>query len=57
LKGDYRFWTYIYDRIEGKIPLELLAPEVDLEAIRDHLKRLRAERNGQRAEEDEHEHT
>jgi hypothetical protein len=54
LRGDFQFWSYIFDRVEGKAPVVLQGPDIDLDAIRDALKRQRDERR--RAEEDEHEH-
>ena len=34
LKGDYRFVETLLDRTEGKVPVTINAPAVDLEAVR-----------------------
>jgi hypothetical protein len=48
MDGDYRFWSYLFDRIEGKIPVEIQEADIDLEAVRNRLKQLRAERDSRR---------
>ena len=46
LRGDFNFWKYIYERIEGKIPEPPESePEVTMEEV---AKRLRERKNAKR---------
>lgn len=44
LKGDHRFVETLLDRTEGKVPIQVQTPDVDLEAVREKLKAKRASR-------------
>jgi hypothetical protein len=49
-KGDFNFWRYIYERIEGKIPDVESEPDVDLKAVARRMAERRKERERLRQE-------
>jgi hypothetical protein len=48
LAGDFNFWRYLYEIIEGKLPESEHEPEVDLRTIAERMAERRKERERER---------